>query len=195
MNSIKSVSQFAASEIGQGRTDDARVGFKTHFKEEAAKVTEYLQGIHHARKLDFMQVGYSDTITKLSKMQSNVPVALTREDESIHASNKVTSKNTKSESVKLRQWEEGMNKTIAKESHDNLMKRYENREKGRKATVNEIMSGRFSGPEKHGMGHDIFPQKVCFTSVPIHFPSCLHLLLTLLTPRSSVHSFANSCND
>jgi hypothetical protein len=53
-----------------------------------------------------------------------------------------------------------MRKTIAKESHDNLMKRYENREKGRKATVNEIMSGRFSGPEKHGMGHDIFPQKV-----------------------------------
>ena len=171
MNSIKSVSQFAATEIGQGRTVDARVGFKTHFKDEAAKVTEYLQGIHHARKLDFMQVGYSDTITKLSKMQSNVPVALTREDESIHASNKVTSKNSMSESVKLRQWEEGMSKTIAKESHDNLMKRYENREKGRKATVNEIMSGRFSGPEKHGMGHDIFPQKVCFTSVPIHLPS------------------------
>lgn len=169
----KTVSQFAATEIGQGRTVDARAAFKTHFKDEAAKVTEYLQGIHHARKLDFMQVGYGDTVNKLSKMQSEVPVILARDDESIHASNKVTSKNTISEAVKLRQWEEGMSKTIAKESHDNLMKRYENREKGRKATVNEIMSGRFYGPEKHGMGHDIFPQKVR----PLFYLSSKHVLL------------------
>lgn len=158
----RTVSRFAATEIGQGRTVDERAHYKDHFKAEAAQVSQYLQGIHHARKLDFMQVGYSDTIGKLSKMQTNVPVVLQRQPE---PEPRITSKNTQSDAIKLAAWERQMNSTIAKESHDNQMKRYRNREVGRKATVNEIMAGRFQDPEKHGLGYDIFPQRCTHTQI------------------------------
>jgi len=160
----KPVSQFAATEIGQGRVVDPRAHYKDHFKQEAKQVTEYLTGIHHARKLDFMQVGYSDTITKLSKLQADKPVVL---QQPVAPEPAKTSTNTAADLIRLRQWEQQMSSTIAKESNDNRMKRYKNREVGRKASVNEIMTGKFTsmGEEKHGLGYDLFPQKCTHTQI------------------------------
>ena len=159
---MKPVSQFAATEIGQGRTKSDREHYKDHFRKEAAEVTNYLQGIHHARKLDFMQVGYGDTINKLSKFQAEVPVVLTKPAAPEPGK---TSTNTQADLIKLQEWESRMSATIAKESHDNQMKRYKNRGVGRKATVNEIMAGKFDEKPKIGLGYDIFPVGCTHTQI------------------------------
>ena len=162
MEGRKPVSQFAVTEIGQGRVENPRAHYKDHFRAEAAQVTEYLQGIHHARKLDFMQVGYSDTIGKLSKMQAEVPVVLQKPAD---PEPRKTSTTTAAEAMKLREWESRMSSTIAKESSDNRLKRYKNREVGRKSTVNAIMAGQFEGENRVGLGYDIFPQRCTHTQI------------------------------
>jgi len=169
------VSQFAVTEIGQGRVASDRAHHKDHFRKEAQDVTAYLQGIHHARKLDFMQVGYSDTVAKLSKFQQEVPVVLTKPASPEPAK---TSTNTAADAIKLKQWEQQMSATIAKESHDNQMKRYHNREVGRKAAVNEIITG-VGGTIKSGLGYDIFPQKCTHTQL-------LAMTHSLAAPRADI---------
>ena len=155
------VSRFSATEIGQGRTVDDRAHFKEHFKEEAKVISQYLQGVHHSRKLDWMQVGYDETSVKLSKMQQNVPVVLKRPEAEAP---RMTSKDTAAKLITLRAHEEEMNRTIARESHNNQLKRYHNREVGRRAVADEVMAGK-GPPSKFGLGFDIFPQRCTHTQV------------------------------
>ena len=116
----RTVSRFAATEIGQGRTTDDRAHFKEHFKQEGRQISEYLQGVHHSRKLDWMQVGYDETSQKLSKMQASIPVVLKKLQTE---SPQMTSKDTASKMITLRALEEQMNKTISLESYNNQLKR------------------------------------------------------------------------
>ena len=76
MSGRKPVSQFSATEIGQGGGGDPFEFQRKHFREEAGRVSEYLQGVHPARKIGHMQVNYSDTVNRMSKMQAEVPTAL-----------------------------------------------------------------------------------------------------------------------
>jgi len=164
----RKVSPFAATEIGQGGGAEDRAHYKRHFREEAGQVTEYLRGVHHARKLGFMQVNYADTVNKLSKAQENVSVMLPPAHLATQAHNPtvstVTSKNTQQDALNFTQYQQQMNEHVSRESQLNLLKRYHNREVGRKAIATEVMAGTAPMP-KAGLGGDIFPQRCTHTQV------------------------------
>ena len=148
----KKRSPFSATEIGQGAKSVQNDRNKQHFREEAAQVTDFLRGVHHARKLGHMQVNYSDTVGKLSKIQATVPVLLQepKQPDPPHS----ISKNHETVIVKRKEFEESMNRNIGNESSLNQLKRMNNREIGRKAVVNEVMNGTGAIPKNL-----LFPQK------------------------------------
>ena len=152
---------------------------KQQFREESKVILQALQGIHHARKLDFMQVSYGDTVTKLSVMQGRKPVTLdasassySMKDALSHStasSSSATSAHNDSANVhthsfnnnqtnkimKMKEFQQTINNTIESEHHLNMKKRLYNREIGRKAVVNQIMAGTAPMPK-----HVLFAQKM-----------------------------------
>lgn len=106
------------------------------YKEEAADVTNYLKGVHHSRKISHMQVNYSDTVTKLSKMQETVPVYLQKDA-------KPQERNffphmSDQRKMTISEYQKTMGEVIKVEKDINERKRLYNREVGRKAIVNEV---------------------------------------------------------
>ena len=153
----KPVSQFSATEIGQGGGGDPFAFQKKHFREEAGRVSQFLQGVHPARKIGHMQVNYAESVNKLSKMQQEVAVVLKPQPAS---QTKMMSTNSAADSLKMSQVMDQMGKDVASERSRNYLKRTHNREVGRKAIVDEVMAGRAPIPKV-----ELYPQGVTHTQM------------------------------
>ena len=129
------------------------------FEKEAKEVSEYLRGVHHSRKIGHQQVNYSDTVAKLGKFQADVPVYTPKQEES-QLSTTQGFGNTAA-GFKLKEYNDKMSGYICQEKDMNDRKRIFNRETGRKAVVNEIISGTGAIPTKQLL----FPQKATHTQV------------------------------
>jgi hypothetical protein len=99
------------------------------FTREAKEISTFLEGNHHSRKIAHQQVNYSDTVAKLSKMQTQTPVYLQNTDNRHQESNQTT---------KMSDYQQKMSDNIRVERDLNERKRLYNREVGRKAVVNEV---------------------------------------------------------
>lgn len=127
----KVTSQFSATMIGHQPTTDRNAMSRKVFSEEALQVSQYLQGVHHSRKISHQQVNYSSTVEKLSKLQERIPVYLQKEVPKVHG---VES------NPAIRQQHELMKEYIVKEKNVNERKRLYNREVGRTAVVDKVRS-------------------------------------------------------
>ena len=167
------VSEFAVTQIGINPPIGNGRRINEQFREEANEVVSFLQGVHHSRKISHQQVNYSDTVSKLSKIQATVPVVLTNTTPA-HASYATTttplSKTTEIMTKSIKEYEQTMSKRIDEEHHWNQRKRLYNREVGRKAQVNEIMTGKAPMPKV-----ELFAQKMTHTQ-------CLALTGKLAAP-------------
>lgn len=170
------VSEFAVTQIGINPPIGNGKRINQQFRGEAAEVTSFLQGVHHSRKIAHQQVSYSDTVSKLSKIQSTVPVVLTNTSPAhiTESSTKPLSKTTEIMTNTIKQYEETMSKRIDEEHHWNQRKRLYNREIGRKAQVNEIMTGKAPMPKV-----ELFAQKMTHTQ-------CLALTGKLAAPSPHI---------
>lgn len=128
------------------------------FEQEAAVISEYLRGVHHSRKISHQQVNYSETVGKLGKIQSTVPVYLERRDE--HNVNTTQGFGNTATGYKLKEFNDAMSKVIVEEKGMNDRKRLYNREVGRKAVVNKIIDGTAPNPKPF-----LFPQKATHTQI------------------------------
>ena len=142
------VSEFSAVNIGLKPPNLAQQSLRLQFQEEARKVTDYLQGVHHTSKLGHPQVNYSETVNKLSKINRETleyepritmprPAPQPRygsAHETLMANNQERTKN--------------MNEYVKAESKWNQRKRAYNKEVGRVAVVNKILSGTAPLPSK-----------------------------------------------
>ena len=164
-----SVSPFAATEIGHntgGTLNAGRQFMRQHFKEEAGQVTQYLQGIHHARKIGHMQVNYGDTVEKMSASQaSKGPTSHVPQTEPGTASipgghSKPQSKNTAADQLAYSQLVSQMNQQVQSEQSLNHRKRLHNREVGRKALIHDVMAGTAPIPKV-----ELYPQGVTHTQM------------------------------
>lgn len=138
------VSEFAVTQIGSNPPIGNGRRINEQFREEAHGVSTFLQGVHHSRKNTHQQVSYADTVTKLSKIQAHIPVVLTKTDPAhiTESTTKPLSKTTEIMTNNIKQYEETINNRVHEEHHWNHRKRLYNREVGRKAIVNEIMTGK-----------------------------------------------------
>eukprot|EP01040_Poterioochromonas_malhamensis_P002152 gene2152-2293_t len=154
----KSVSSLSATMIG-AHEEYSNPG-REIFIQEAREITAYIKDIHHSRKISHQQVNYPETVQKLSNIlseksfqsfssgnQLNQPMARTETD--FHKS-----MNLEARTMKLKEHQQKMIDHMKTERHINERKRLYNREIGRKAVVNQILSG--SGPLTKS---PIFPQK------------------------------------
>ena len=153
----RKVSPWAATEIGHSTVGPDNSSIKNHFREEGLKITDYLKGSHHTRKLSHMQVNYSSTVGLLSQMQEEKPTVLRKPETETQ---KTMSKNTEVEQMRLRAAEDAMNSSVKIEQQNNWLKRMHNREVGRKAQVNEIMAGTAPMPKV-----ELFPQKCTHSQI------------------------------
>ena len=163
------VSPFAATEIGHstdGSLNASRQFMRQHFKDEAVQVTQYLKGIHHARKIGHMQVNYSDTVNKMSTFQSSKEQkACAPHTDYIAAPaseghSKPQSKNTQAAQLAYSQLVTQMNTQIQSEQSLNYRKRLHNREVGRKALLHDVMAGTAPIPKV-----ELYPQGVTHTQM------------------------------
>ena len=129
----RAVSQFSAANIGLQKPSRESNSVKEQFREEAQRVTKYLEGVHHSQKQSHAQVNYSETVSKLSKIDHEpqpyvrrLPPAETFS--STH--NMVVAK--RDDTI------EAMNRNAHLEHDLNQRKRAYNREVGRVAIVNSV---------------------------------------------------------
>jgi len=134
-----STSQFSAVNIGLTNGNDRHRDARRYFKEESMQVTEHLKGVHHARKLPDMQVQYSSTVDKMSKYQGEKPTYLQKKPEELKPG--AVWHHGADSHMKYAQFQESMNSTVHRESDLNERKRRFNKEVGRKAAVDGIISG------------------------------------------------------
>ncbi len=126
------------------------------FEAEAAEISKYLQGVHHSRKISHQQVNYSDTVARLGKFQSDVPVYAPKHEE--HAATQ--SFGETAAGFKMKEYNDRMGQYILQEKDMNDRKRLYNREVGRKAVVNKIIDGTAVMPKPL-----LFPQKATHTQI------------------------------
>jgi hypothetical protein len=168
----KQPSQFSATMIGQNGPSDRLSKAREVFQNEAGEISSYLQGIHHSRKIAHQQVNYSDTVARLGKYQSEVPLYLQKTTEvNPHAT--VAFGNGSGE-YRISEYNQKMGQYIIKEKDMNDRKRLWNRETGRKAVLNDVLAG--TGPIPKGF---LFPQKATHTQI-------LALTGTLKAPDASI---------
>jgi len=184
------VSPFSATEIGHntgGSLNAGRQFMRQHFRDEAVQVSQYLTGIHHARKLGHMQVNYADTVDKMSALQSMKPTATAHVPQTDHpavgggggggghgGSSKPQSKNTQADQLQYTQLVSQMNAQVAAEQSLNHRKRLHNREVGRKALLHDVMRGTAPIPRV-----ELYPQGVTHTQM-------LAMTGTLAMPSASI---------
>lgn len=124
------------------------------FAQEAREVSQFLQGIHHSRKISHQQVNYSETVTKLSKMQQNVPVQAPVVESRSHEATQAPP------SLRLQEYQARMSENIRAEREINERKRLYNREVGRKAVVNTVLAGTAPMPKPM-----LYPQKATHVQI------------------------------
>ena len=131
---------------------------------EAREITQFMGGIHHSRKIAHQQVSYSETVKKLSEIQTkrigsptlqrypNTYEIEVRRGEEHHQ------RAQQYKNMKLREYEEKMKTHILEEKFINTRKKEYNRETGRKAIVNQVISGTAPMPNHvlfpHGATHE-----------------------------------------
>jgi len=140
-------STLSAVNIGLTNTNDRHAELRRYFKEEAGKVTDHMKGVHYARKLPDMQVQYGSTVEKLSKIAAEKPVYQQREatddgpmDPWHHG---------ESSKMKYKDFQQTMSQVAHKEHDFNERRLRYNKEMGRKATVDGIISGTGPIPKIH----------------------------------------------
>ena len=150
-----------------GVHDQANSRPKEIFKQEAKAVANFLEGVHHSRKISHQQVNYSDTVGKLSKMQSDHPVYLQSQNLNTNAA-------TMAATHKLDSFVKERSAYSLNERDTNERKRLYNREVGRVSMVTKIMDG--TAPLTKD---PIFPQKATHTM-------CLAMTGKLMAPDASI---------
>jgi hypothetical protein len=124
------------------------------FMEEAREVSELMNGVHHVRKQGHEQVYYPETIDKLSQLQGLRTQTLRAQHSlSSFPSQTYVSSSTSASSLdarqqvrdfrqtRLKEYEHEMTERMVQERIINYRKKEYFRETGRKAIVNEIISG------------------------------------------------------
>ena len=169
----RKVSPWAATEIGHGPSSASNNNImKDSYRQEAAATVDFLQGVHHARKLPHLQVNYPDTVQKLSTFQGEVPIVLQDKPESKREV--PDSRNKAAEQQTLTEYENFMAESVRKERQDNYCKRVANREAGRLAQVDKIMLGEAPMPTV-----ELFPQGCTHTQI-------LAMTNSLAMPRADI---------
>ena len=112
---------------------------RAHFREEAQAVTSHLKGVHHFRKLPDMQTQYSSTVERLSKTQANVPTYIQKAGP--EAGEMVPAHHSDQSLKKFSDFQEVMRDKSYKEYDLNERKKRWNKECGRKASVDAIITG------------------------------------------------------
>lgn len=158
----KTPSPFSATMIGAHTDTSKEALVRKHFREEAQQVSNHLQGVHHTRKLAYMQVDYSDTVQKLGKSQEHVPLTLSTARPEVVS--KPTSTNTSNDQIREREHMNSMKEALVHERFINERKRLYNREVGRVAIVNEVLKGTGAGHGPPVIDH-IFPQKASHNQI------------------------------
>lgn len=127
------VSQFSAANIGLQKPSRETNSVREQFKEEAQRVSKYLEGVHHSQKQSHAQVNYSETVSKLSRLDQEPQPYVRRPPEPKTYSS--------SHNMMLRLQSDTaaeMNRNAYVEHDLNQRKRAYNREVGRVAVVNSV---------------------------------------------------------
>eukprot|EP00598_Pedospumella_elongata_P005077 CAMPEP_0184969370 /NCGR_PEP_ID=MMETSP1098-20130426/2132_1 /TAXON_ID=89044 /ORGANISM="Spumella elongata, Strain CCAP 955/1" /LENGTH=179 /DNA_ID=CAMNT_0027491123 /DNA_START=81 /DNA_END=620 /DNA_ORIENTATION=+ len=132
---------------------------KEIFEQEAAEISSYLRGVHHSRKIAHQQVNYADTVSKLGKFQQEVPVYLQKTEAPSFSASQGFGNTEKG--FRMQEYTNKMGTYILSEKDMNDRKRLFNREAGRKAIVNEVISGTAEIPKKQLL----FPHKATHTQI------------------------------
>jgi arylamine N-acetyltransferase len=127
------VSQFSAVNIGLQKPSREKDSITHQFKEEAQRVTKYLEGVHHSQKNSHNQVMYSETVKKLSKFDQE-PAVYTRRQ----PPEKTFSSSHSMVVSRQNETTDQMNKNAYSEHDLNMRKRAYNREVGRVAVVDSV---------------------------------------------------------
>ena len=129
------VSQWSAVNIGLQKPSEETKSVNDQFREEAHRVTKYLAGVHHSQKQSHAQTNYSETILKLRKVGQEPQVYVKRPPP-------VRTFSSNHDMVVRRQEDttEAMNKNAFAEHDLNHRKRAYNREVGRVAVVNSVIT-------------------------------------------------------
>eukprot|EP01038_Epipyxis_sp_PR26KG_P007000 gene7000-9565_t len=152
------VSPWSATMIGWNGPSNNNSKQKDVFVNESKDIIDYVKGVHHARKLSHMQVNYGETVKKLSNFQAEVPVQISNNSSTIKSTIQGTLNNNSA--LKLEQYHSKMNDDIKREKDINERKRMYNKEVGRVAVVNQILSGNAPISKDY-----IFPQKATHTQI------------------------------
>jgi len=157
--SKKAPSEFSATMIGVHDRANSNSWAKQAYKEEGKQVASYLTGVHHARKLPAMQLNYSETVNKLSKLQVDKPITRAppaQKEPERH------SKNHAQVVVKQDAYLNKMRNDIKSETFINDRKRRYNFSQGQTASIRDVFEN--SGPAP-ARGEKIFPQKATHLQV------------------------------
>lgn len=144
------MSEFSAANIGLKPPSKAAASMDAQFREEARVVTNYLQGIHHSQKLGHPQTNYSETVSKLSKIDRETGEYEPRMTTMRSAPQPKWGTAHETLMSKNDEQVRNMNEYVKAECQWNQRKRAYNKETGRVAVVNNIISGRSKPPEGGG---------------------------------------------
>ena len=136
--SSRPISSWSSLNIGLQKSSEESSSMKRQFREEAHRITKYLEGVHHSQKQSHAQTNYSETVLKLSKVGQEPQVHLKRPPPpKIYSSNR---------DMVLRRQEDtiaAMNKNTFTEHDLNHRKRAHNREVSRVAVLNSVNNNSF----------------------------------------------------
>lgn len=150
-------SEFSATMIGVHDKANKNDNQTKLYREEAKEISKYLTSVHHARKLPAMQLNYSETVNKLSKIQGNVPLAVAPPAAAAPVRH---SRDHKQHLMKEEQFYNNMRQDIKKETYINDRKARYNFAMGQKAQIKEIFEGTAAIPK-----NQLFPQKATHLQV------------------------------
>jgi hypothetical protein len=146
-------SPFSATNIGLNTKSNKHDAAKEYFKREANDIQNYLKGVHHTRKDTYMQVQYASTVDKLGKcLQEKSEYSRISADKP-----KSTRDNLPSN---YQEFMTSMSKNISSEFSLNDRRRRYNKEMGRQAVVNDIISGKAKESKVY-----LFPHKATHTQI------------------------------
>ena len=136
--SSRPISSWSSLNIGLQKSSEESSSVKRQFREEAHRITKYLEGVHHSQKQSHAQTNYSETVLKLSKVGQEPQAYLKRPPPTrIYSSN---------HDMVVRRQEDtiaGMNKNAFTEHDFNHRKRAHNREVSRVAVLNSVKTNSF----------------------------------------------------
>jgi hypothetical protein len=156
--SKRAPSEFSATMIGVHDTSNKNDWSKQAYRQEAKQVASYLTGVHHARKLPAMQLNYSETVNKLSKLQVEKPITRApppQKEPERH------SKNHGEVVLKQEAYLNKMRNDIKQETFVNDRKRRYNFSQGQTASIRDVFENKGEPPR----GEKLFPQKATHLQV------------------------------